>query len=49
MLFSLLQRSMMQRILLPGLTVPVFVSADRRLLAAAAAEGLATDDPDQHM
>jgi hypothetical protein len=26
----------------------VFVSADRRLLAAAEAEGLLTDDPNRH-
>ena len=27
---------------------PIFVSADRRLLAAADAEGLPTDDPNEH-
>lgn len=32
-----------------GLDAPVFVSADRRLLAAAEAEGLLTDDPNQHV
>lgn len=31
-----------------GLGAPVFVSADRRLLAAAEAEGLMTDDPNVH-
>lgn len=29
-------------------SVPVLVSADRRLLAAAESEGLITDDPNQH-
>lgn len=36
------------RLTAAGLDTPVFVSADRRLLAAAAAEGLATDDPNAH-
>jgi len=31
-----------------GQTTPIFVSADRRLLAAAAAEGLTIADPNQH-
>jgi uncharacterized protein len=31
-----------------SLAAPIFVSADRRLLAAAEAEGLLTDDPNQH-
>ncbi len=29
-------------------SIPVFVSADQRLLAVAKAEGLSTDDPNQH-
>ncbi len=32
-----------------GLDAPVFVSADRRLLAAAEVEGLTTDDPNRHV
>ncbi len=36
------------RLTAAGLASPLFVSADRRLLAAAEAEGLATDDPNQH-
>jgi predicted nucleic acid-binding protein len=31
-----------------GLAAPIFVSADRRLLAAAEAEGLIADDPNRH-
>lgn len=30
------------------LIIPIFVSADRQLLAAAQAEGFPTDDPNQH-
>jgi predicted nucleic acid-binding protein len=36
------------RLLVASQITPVFVSADRRLLAAAEAEGLITDDPNQH-
>lgn len=36
------------RIAAVGLDSPVFVSADRRLLVAAEAEGLIIDDPNQH-
>ena len=32
-----------------GLAAPIFVSADRRLLAAAETEGLLTDDPNRHI
>ena len=36
------------RLLASGLESTIFVSADRRLLAAAEAEGLITDDPNRH-
>jgi len=36
------------RLRLIGLPAPIFVCADQRLLAAAIAEGLQTDDPNLH-
>ncbi len=36
------------RLIATGLAAPIFASADRRLLAAAEAEGLFTDDPNRH-
>lgn len=36
------------RLLAARLSAPIFVSADARLLATAAAEGLATEDPSRH-
>lgn len=36
------------RLVAAGQAAPVFVSADRRLLAAAEVEGLITDDPNRH-
>jgi predicted nucleic acid-binding protein len=36
------------RLVVAGQAAPVFVSADRRLLAAAEAEGLLTDDPNRY-
>lgn len=39
---------MAERLFAARRAAPVFVSADRRLLAAAEAEGLITDDPNQH-
>jgi hypothetical protein len=35
------------RLLAAGASAPIFLSADTQLLAAARAEGLATDDPNQ--
>jgi predicted nucleic acid-binding protein len=37
-----------ERLMWSGLPAPIFVSADANLLAAARAEGLATEDPNEH-
>jgi predicted nucleic acid-binding protein len=37
-----------QALVAAGLGMATFLSADQRLLQAAAAEGLNTDDPNQH-
>jgi len=39
---------MKEQLAYTSLAPPIFVSADRRLLAAAEAEGLVTDDPNRH-